>query len=68
MVVALGFSCSRNQMHLLKGCCHSAIPSIYSEIPHELGKKEQSSQKVPYVKKCMRGYAICRELIWDSFS
>ena len=29
---------------LLKGCCHSAIPSIYSEIPHELGEKEQSSQ------------------------
>ena len=39
---------------LLKGCCHSAIPSIYSEIPHELGEKEQSSQKVLYIMKDMR--------------
>ncbi len=33
---------------LLKGCCHSAIPSIYCEIPHELGEKEQSSQSYGY--------------------
>ena len=43
---------------LLKGCCHSAIPSIYSEIPHELGEKEQCSQKLPYIKKDMLGCVI----------
>ena len=43
---------------LLKGCCHSAIPSIYSKIPHEFREKEQCSQKVPYIKKDMLGYVI----------
>ena len=43
---------------LLKGCCHSAIPSIYSKISHEIGEKVQCSQKVPYIKKDMLGYAI----------
>ena len=43
---------------LLKGCCHSAIPSIYSKIPHEIREKEQCSQKVPYIKKDMLGYVI----------
>lgn len=43
---------------LLKGCCHSAIPSMYSKIPHEPGEKEQFSRKVPYIKKDMRRYAI----------
>jgi hypothetical protein len=41
---------------LLKGCCHSAIPSIYSKISHEIREKKQCSQKVPYIKKDMLGY------------
>jgi hypothetical protein len=41
---------------LLKGCCHSAIPSIYSS--YEIGEKVQCSQKVPCIKKDMLGYAI----------
>ena len=43
---------------LLKGCCHSAIPSMYSKIPHEPGEKEKYSRKVPYIKKDMCRYAI----------
>src|SRR5687767_11649644 len=41
---------------LLKGCCHSAIPSIYSKIPHESEKKNN------VVKKCHILRKICSDM------
>ena len=57
VVVAFGFSCSRNQMHFWRAAVTVRF-LLYSKILHELGEKEQCSQKVPYIKKDMLGYVI----------
>lgn len=54
----IGFLLFPKSNALLKGCCHSAIPSIYIKIPYEIGEKEQCSQKVPFIKEDMLGYTI----------
>lgn len=57
VVVAFGFSCSRNQMHFWRAAVTVRFP-LYSKIPHEIREKEHCSQKVPYIKKDMLGYVI----------
>lgn len=54
----IGFLLFPKSNALLKGCCHSAIPSIYIKIPYEIREKEQCSQKVPCIKEDMFGYTI----------